>query len=134
MHIQTFLTLYALSVPLFMLCDFLWLGFIAKGFYRQQLGDLLGDVNWVAAIIFYGIFLLGLTYFATYPAAVKGSLGTAILLGALFGFFTYATYDLTNLATLKSWPLALSLVDIAWGTFLGAFVASFAVIIRHLII
>lgn len=123
MQLQTFFTLYLISVPLFMLCDFLWLGFIAKDFYKQHIGHLMGDVVWVAAIIFYLIFLLGLTYFATYPAVTKGTIPTALILGALFGFFTYATYDLTNLATLRSWPLSLTLVDIMWGTFLGAFVA-----------
>ncbi len=134
MQLQTFLTLYAISFPLFLLCDLLWLGFIAKGFYRAQVGHLMGDIVWVAALLFYALFLLGLTFFATYPAATKGTLATAVILGGLFGFFTYVTYDLTNLATLKSWPLSLSIVDIMWGTFLGAFVASVAVFIRSLIV
>lgn len=134
MQIQTFLTLYAISVPLFLACDLLWLGFIAKGFYRAQVGHLMGDVMWIPALLFYALFLVGLTFFATYPAATKGTIATALLLGGLFGFFSYATYDLTNLATLKSWPLALSIVDMLWGTFLGAFVASSAVIIRNFIV
>lgn len=123
MQIQTFLTLYAISVPIFLLCDFLWLGFIAKDFYRANIGHLMGEVVWGSAIVFYAVFLLGLTFFATYPAMTKGTLATALILGGLFGFFTYATYDLTNLATLRSWPLSVTLVDIAWGTFLGAFVS-----------
>ena len=134
MQIQTFFTLYAISFPLFLLCDMLWLGFIAKGFYRAQVGHLMGDIVWVAALLFYALFLLGLTFFATYPAATKGTIATAILLGGLFGFFTYATYDLTNLATLKSWPLQLSIVDIMWGTFLGAFVSGTAVYIHSLFV
>lgn len=134
MSLQTFLTLYAISFPLFLLCDLLWLGFIAKGFYRAQVGHLMGDIVWVAALLFYVLFLLGLTFFATYPAATKGTFATALILGGLFGFFTYATYDLTNLATLRSWPLQLSIVDIMWGTFLGAFVASVTVFIRSLIV
>lgn len=134
MQLQTFLTLYAISFPLFLLCDLLWLGFIAKGFYRAQVGHLMGDIVWVAALLFYALFLLGLTFFATYPAATKGTFATAVILGGLFGFFTYATYDLTNLATLKSWPLQLSIVDIMWGTFLGAFVASVAFYIHSLIV
>lgn len=127
MNIHTFLILYGLSVPIFFLIDILWLGVIAKSFYRAQLGHLLGDVNWVAAIVFYLIFLLGLTYFATYPAAVGGGIASALLWGALFGFFTYATYDLTNLATLKDWPLSVVIVDMLWGTFLGAAVSVAAV-------
>lgn len=129
MNIQTFITLYIISVPVFFLVDLLWLGVVAKEFYRNRLGHLMGDINWVAAIIFYLIFLLGLTYFASYPAALKGSVMTALMLGALFGFFTYATYDLTNLATLKDWPLTIVLVDIVWGTVLGGVVAGLSVMV-----
>lgn len=124
MNISTFLTLYAISVPIFFLIDMLWLGLVARNFYHTQLGHLLGDVNWTAAIIFYLIFLVGLTFFAIYPATASGTIKTALLLGALFGFFTYATYDLTNLATLKDWPLSVTLVDMAWGAVLGASVSA----------
>lgn len=119
-----FLGLYAISVPIFMIIDLLWLGVIAKSFYRTRLDHLMGDINWPAAIIFYFVFLAGLTYFAIYPAATEGSWQTAVRLGALFGFFTYATYDLTNLATIKDWPLDVTLVDLVWGTILGASVAA----------
>jgi uncharacterized membrane protein len=120
MNIQTFLTLYAISVPVFFVIDMVWLGLVASNFYKTQLGDLMGDINWTAAIIFYLVFLVGLTFFAIYPAVLKNSLLTAAILGGLFGFFTYATYDLTNLATLKDWPLSVTIVDIIWGTILGA--------------
>jgi len=123
MNIQLFLTVYAISVPLFFIIDMIWLGYIASDFYRNRLGHLLGDVNWTAAIIFYLVFLVGLTLFATYPAVIKGALSYALIWGALFGFFTYATYDLTNLATMRDFPLSVALVDIGWGTFLGAAVA-----------
>lgn len=119
MNIQLFFTLYIISVPIFFLIDMVWLGLIARNFYQVRLGHLMGDVNWVAAIIFYLIFLLGLTYFAIYPSVASSSLLAAITLGALFGFFTYATYDLTNFATLRDWPLSVVIVDIVWGTFLG---------------
>jgi len=122
MHIQTFLTLYFISVPLFFVIDLLWLGVIAKNIYQERLGHLLVEVNWLAAVIFYLIFLAGLTFFATYPAVLSGKLVTAILYGAFFGFVTYATYELTNLALVKDWPLSIVFIDIAWGTFLGAFV------------
>jgi uncharacterized membrane protein len=124
MNTRTFLTLYALSVPIFLAVDMVWLGFIAADFYAQELGYLLGPVNWVAAISFYILFLLGLTFFATYPAVKEKSLKSAVVLGGLFGFFTYATYDLTNLATIKAWPLSVTFIDMAWGTFLGAMVSA----------
>lgn len=124
MNIQLFLTLYLISVPVFFLIDMLWLGLIARNFYQSQLGHLMGSVNWTAAIIFYLIFLVGLTFFAIYPSVTSGTVVTALMLGALFGFFTYATYDLTNLATLRDWPLPVVIVDIIWGTVLGASVAA----------
>lgn len=118
-----FIYIYLLSVPVFMGLDFLWLGFIAKGWYQSSLGYLLGPVNWGAAVAFYLVFLLGLTFFATFPAFNGGSIWYALILGALFGFFTYATYDLTNYATIRDWPLFITLIDMAWGTFLGGAVA-----------
>lgn len=134
MNMSTFLTLYAISVPIFFVIDMLWLGVIAKSFYRTQLAHLMGDINWPAAIIFYLIFLVGLTFFAIAPAAAKQSIGHAALLGAAFGFFTYATYDLTNLATLQGWPLPVVFVDIAWGTVLGAAVAAATVYLWQIIV
>jgi|SRR6056297_2865987 len=121
MNIQTFFILYAISVPVFFIIDMIWLGYVASGFYRERMGDLL-QINWTASIIFYLIFLVGLTLFAIYPNMDKGW-QMVLLYGALFGFFTYATYDLTNLATLKDWPLDLVIVDIIWGTVLGGSVA-----------
>jgi uncharacterized membrane protein len=129
MNIITFITLYAISVPVFFIIDMIWLGFVANKFYQSQIGHLLGPVNWPAAIIFYLVFLVGLTFFAIYPAAMKSSVVTALFLGAAFGFFTYATYDLTNLATLKDWPLTVVFVDILWGTVLGASVAAGTVLL-----
>lgn len=123
MHIQLFLTLYAISVPIFFVIDMLWLGVVARPFYQTYLADFLGPVNWTAAIIFYLLFLLGLTFFAIFPAVQAGEWQMALLYGALFGFFTYATYDLTNLATLKDWPLIVVIVDIVWGIVLGGAVA-----------
>jgi uncharacterized membrane protein len=116
---------YLATVPIFFAVDMIWLGLIAKNIYREYLGYLLRDpINWSAALIFYCIFIVGLLYFAIIPALKEGSLMHAALYGALFGFFTYATYDLTNLATVKDWPLTISLIDMAWGTVLSAVVAS----------
>ncbi len=118
-----FVTLYAISVPIFFAIDMVWLGLIASNFYRTKLAHVMGDINWTAAIIFYLVFLVGLVFFAIYPAVEKGQWTTALVYGALFGFFTYATYDLTNLATLRDWPLSVTLVDMVWGTILGGSVA-----------
>ena len=116
---------YLLSLIVFMAVDMLWLGVVAKDFYRNNLGHLLRpDVNWAAALIFYLLYVAGTLIFATMPALEKQSLLQAVLQGALFGFFAYATYDLTNLATLKDWPLNVVLVDILWGAVLTATVAA----------
>lgn len=120
-----FLKLYAIALPIFFLVDMTWLGLIAKNFYRQQIGTLLKpDVNWVAAFAFYFLFLAGLVFFVIAPAVEKKQWLHALLTGAFFGLVTYATYDLTNLAVAKDWPLLISIVDMAWGTTLGASVAT----------
>lgn len=116
--------LYLLTVPVFFAIDLLWLGIIARNFYQEQIGFLLGPVNWVAAVIFYLLFIGGILFFAVLPAIEKQSLVSALILGALFGFFTYATYDFTNLATLKDWPILVTVVDVIWGTILTASVAT----------
>jgi uncharacterized membrane protein len=123
MNMSLFFTLYAISVPIFLVIDLIWLGVVARPFYQTHLSEFLGPVNWVAAIIFYLLFLVGLVFFAVYPAVAMGEWQTALLYGALFGFFTYATYDLTNYATLRDWPLIVVVVDIMWGVVLGGLVA-----------
>lgn len=120
-----YLTAFLLSLPIFIALDLTWLGLIAKDFYQSRLSHLLSEsVNWPAAALFYTVFLIGLLIFAIAPALDARSVMRAALFGALFGFFTYATYDLTNLATLKGWSLSLTVVDIIWGAVLGAAVAS----------
>jgi uncharacterized membrane protein len=115
--------LYLVTVPVFFVIDMIWLGVVAKDFYQQQLGYIMGPVNWTAAIVFYLVYIVGILLFAVYPALQEGSIMKALLFGALFGFFTYATYDFTNLATVKDWPLLVTVVDVMWGTFLGSSVA-----------
>ena len=115
---------YVLTTIVFLILDQAWLGFIAKNLYPKYLGGFLTDqVNWAAAFIFYLIYVVGISVFAIYPAVNKNSALSAIMLGALFGFFAYATYDLTNLATLKGWPITIVFIDIAWGVFLTAAVS-----------
>lgn len=119
-----FIKLYFIALPVFFAIDMIWLGFVAKDFYRNQIGFLLKEnVNWVAAISFYLLFIIGVVFFVVVPALEKGSWMYALLVGALFGFITYATYDLTNLATTKDWPLFVTLVDLAWGAVLSASVS-----------
>ena len=125
MNISFYLKLYALTVPVFFIIDLVWLGVVAKGFYQKNLKYILSpDVNWTAAIIFYLIYIVGILVFAVLPGVAKDSWQHAALWGALFGFFTYATYDLTNLALLKDWPLNIVIVDILWGMVLCTVVAT----------
>jgi uncharacterized membrane protein len=127
MNISFYIKLYLLTLPVFLVIDILWLGLVAKGFYRRKLHFVLSaDVNWVAAIVFYMIYIAGILFFAVRPAVSTGSWIQAAFLGAMFGFFTYATYDLTNLATIKNWPIAVVVVDILWGVFLCTVVALFS--------
>ncbi len=120
-----FLKLYFIALPVFFAIDMLWLGLIAKNFYANQIGFLMRpDINWTAAILFYLLFIAGLVQFVIVPALEKGSFLHALFLGAFFGLITYATYDLTNLATIKNWPLLVTIVDLAWGATLAATVST----------
>jgi uncharacterized membrane protein len=110
--------------------DGIWLGAVARTFYRRHLGFLMAErPNWTAAVAFYLIYVLGVTVFAVLPGADAGSIGEAAWRGALFGLVAYATYDLTNAATLRGWPNVVTLVDMAWGTVLTTAVASIATLV-----
>ena len=116
--------LYLIGLPVFFAIDMVWLGLVAKDFYRRQIGFLMRDgFNWPAAVAFYLLFILGLVVFVIAPAMDRHSWLRALGYGALFGLITYATYDLTNLATLRDWPLLLTFVDLAWGAVLAAAVS-----------
>jgi uncharacterized membrane protein len=130
MQMSRVLITYGVSVPVFFVVDMIWLGVIARGFYRKALGPFLTpNINWTAAIIFYLLFLVGVLVFALLPGMEKRSLIYTIGMAALFGFIAYATYDLTNLATLRDWPLMLSIVDMMWGSFLSASTAGLTYLI-----
>jgi len=129
-----FFKLYGIAFVFFLVIDLIWLGLIAKNLYQRQIGHLMSDqVNWAAAIIFYLLFIVGLVYFAILPAVNDGEWLRALALGAFFGFITYATYDLTNLATLKDWPIQITLIDLAWGTFLGASISTLTYLTSNLL-
>ena len=117
---------YLATLIIFFAVDIFWLGWVAPSFYRKHIGHLLADkFNMVAAMAFYVIYIGGLVAFVIYPALEgRYSLGRVALWGALFGFITYATYDLTNHATMRDWPLIVTISDMAWGTFLCATVST----------
>lgn len=118
------LKLYLTTLFVFLGIDSVWLLFIAKNFYAEKLGYLMAkNPNLIAAGIFYLLFVVGLILFVISPALKNNSLSQAIIMGALFGLITYSTYDLTNLATIRGWPLIITVIDMIWGTVLSAAVS-----------
>jgi len=131
-----FQKLYLIALPVFFIIDMIWLGLVAKNFYRSKIGFLMKtNINWVAAIIFYFLFIAGLVFFVLSPAIEKRSLSYAIMAAIFYGLLTYSTYDLTNLATLKDWPLLVTIVDIIWGMILSVSVSliTYLIAIRTLL-
>jgi uncharacterized membrane protein len=123
--VSKYFKLYLVLLAAFFAIDMLWLGVIARSFYQQQLGFLMApSPNWLVAILFYLLFIMGIMFFVVSPGLESGSLQATLVRAALFGLITYATYDLTNLATLKDWPVMLSVVDMLWGTFLSVSVSA----------
>jgi uncharacterized membrane protein len=119
-----FFKLYGVGVITFFVIDLIWLGVVARSFYQEQLGHLMRpSVNWAAAIVFYLLFVAGVVILAVWPAIERESAGQALALGAVLGLVCYAAYDLTNLATMKGFPLTVVFVDMAWGTVLCATVS-----------
>ncbi len=109
---------YVFTLIPFLVLDAIWLGLVAPSFYKSQIGHLMTDTpNFLAAGIFYLLYVVGMVVFVT---GREGTLKETILRGAFFGFIAYATYDLTNLATLQGWPVLVTVVDLIWGTFLSA--------------
>lgn len=118
---KRYATAYAFTAFLFLLLDGIWLGFIAKDFFQGQLGPWLREeVNLTLALAFYLFYALGITIFGVRPALHDGRWQTALIFGGLFGFFAYATYDMTNYITLENWPGIVVLVDLTWGTVVTA--------------
>ncbi len=119
-----YLKLYLVTLMAFFAIDIVWLGLIARPFYQKHLGFLLAPhPNWTAAIVFYLLFILGVLVFVVVPGLRADSLKSTLLHAALFGLITYATYDLTNHATVKDWPLVVTVVDLIWGTVLSVAVS-----------
>ena len=116
---------YFIALIVFFLIDLFWLVVVARKLYQQELGYIMSEKpNWIVAALFYLIFIAGLVFFFFIPAMEKNSWVFALLVGMLFGFITYSTYDLTNLATLKDWPLKITIIDLIWGSSLGGLVST----------
>lgn len=112
---------YVASAVTFLALDALWLGVVAQKMYQREFGPLLLEKpNMAAAAIFYALYIFGVVFFAVKPALEAGSWTRALLYGAIFGLIAYATYDLTNLATLKGFPMKVVAPDLAWGAFVSA--------------
>ncbi|MCR8969390.1 DUF2177 family protein [Facklamia sp. 7083-14-GEN3] len=121
---MNYIKTYLITFVIFFALDIVWLGFIAKDFFRDNIGHLMADKpNWAAAIVFYLVFMAGLIFFAVNPALEKESWQYALLVGGLFGLMCYSTYDMTNLAVLKDWPIKVAVADIIWGTVLNGLTA-----------
>lgn len=125
-----FLLHFVIALVVFFAIDLVWLGLIAKNLYSKYLGFIMSDkVNWLAALIFYALFIVGLLVFVIEPALQDQNFTQLALRAALFGLVTYATYDLTNLATLKDWPIQITIIDLIWGTTLSTLVSVISVFI-----
>jgi uncharacterized membrane protein len=128
---KSLLITYLVALAVLALLDALWLGVVSRDFYKARLGQLLLDRPlWSIAIAFYLIHAVGIAVFAVPPAVAAGTWPAAVLYGGLFGFCVYAAYDITNLATLRGWPMAVSLVDLAW----GAVVTAAATLVAFLVV
>ena len=128
-------TAYLVTLVLFLVIDGIWLGVVAGGLYRSQMGHLMAERFTIpAAVAFYALYPVGLVVFAVWPGLGEtgGAPLRALLLGGLLGVVAYGTYDLTNLTILKGWPVSLTLIDLAWGTALSATVSALAVVILRM--
>jgi uncharacterized membrane protein len=125
-------SVYGSMALCFLLVDLLWLGVFAKGFYQKQLSHLMAEqVYWPAALMFYFMYIAGILVFAVLPAQAAQALPRALLLGALLGFFAYATYELTNWAIIRDWPAEIVALDLAWGTVLTAVTAGVGFVVAQ---
>ena len=119
-----YLFLFIITAAIFFALDMLWIGLIARNFYREKLSFIFtGEVRWIPIVIFYSIYIAGILYFVLIPGFAQHDWKMVLLNGALLGLLCYATYDLTNMGTIKQWPLVVTVVDIIWGSFVTAAVS-----------
>ncbi len=132
---KIYLVSYLAAAVVFLGFDAIWLSVMGNALYRPLLGDLLAEkFNLLPAIAFYLIYIAGIVYFPIAGAIASGRWSTALVEGALFGFFAYATYDLTNQATLRDWSTVITLVDLCWGTVVTAIAATLAYLITNAVV
>lgn len=129
---MSYIKMYIIAFIIFLAIDAIWLGLVAPKFYKAQIGHLMSEKpNLIAALVFYLLFIVGVVYFVVNPAIEAQSITKVLVAGALFGFMTYATYDLTNLATLKDWPITVTIVDLVWGTSLSTLIGLFTYLVYN---
>ncbi len=120
-----FLIAYLATIVVFLVIDYIWLGFVMKDYFQTQLGHLMADeVNFSIAALFYIFYTAGVVYLCVLPALNDGNWTKALLNGAIIGFLSYGAYDATNASTLRDWPIMLSVIDVTWGTTLTALSAT----------
>jgi uncharacterized membrane protein len=125
--VNRYVVLYLATLIVIIPIDFLFLGLVAKGFFASQVGDMLGDIRPVPAALFYLLYVVGILIFVSGPTAATWQ--STLLYGALFGFFCYATFELTSLSLLKHWTWPVVAVDISWGAFVTAVAATLGLMI-----
>lgn len=124
MKLKHKLQLYFITLAIFLGLDFLWLGALSEGLYSDKLKDFIAtSPNYLVAFLFYALFVVGLLIFVVFPAIKKASVAYAVKYGALFGLMTYATFDLSSLASFKNWPVSITFIDITWGVVLCSVVS-----------
>lgn len=128
-HLKRNVILYLATLLVMVPIDFLFLGLLAKGFFQSQVGDMLGTIRLAPAIMFYLLYIVGILIFVS--ASPGATWQSTLLYGALFGFFCYATFELTNLALLKHWTWPVVIVDIAWGSFVTAIASTLGLLIAN---
>jgi len=127
--VNRYVVLYLATLVVLIPIDFLFLGIVAKGFFASQVGDMLGEIRLAPAILFYLLYALGILIFVSgHAGAIWPS---TLLYGALFGFFCYATFELTSLALLKHWTWPVVMLDVSWGTFVTAASSTIGLMIAH---
>jgi uncharacterized membrane protein len=132
---KTYIVSYLAAAVIFLGCDAVWLGIMGNVLYRPALGDLMAPTfRAVPAVIFYALYVVGIVYFPITAAFASGRWGTALVQGACLGFFAYATYDLTNQATLRNWSTIVTIVDMGWGTIATSIAATAAYLIARAIV
>jgi uncharacterized membrane protein len=127
--LQRYAVLYLATLIVLIPIDFLFLGIVAKGFFTSQVGDMLGEIRLAPAILFYLFYVVGIIVFVSGPASATWQ--SALLYGALFGFFCYATFELTSLSLLKHWTWPVVILDVSWGTFMTALSSAAGLLIAN---